>query len=458
MSETAVLASVAAELPAGRVLTGAAYERSRRVWNGVVDHAPAVIVRPETTAEVAAALAAARRNGLPISVRGGGHDWAGRAIRDGAMVIDLGALRTVEIDGDVARVGGGATADDLLGAAGDHGLSAAVGTVGSVGVVGLILGGGYSPLIGVVGLGVDNVLSAEVVLADGSVVTADRESEPELFWALRGGGGNFGVVTHISLRLHPIRVVTAGTVAFALPQARHVLRGLSVLHDQMDDALDVMFGAMHTPAGAVLFTTPMWAGVAEAGAGQIDRVRTLGDPVLDDVGRRAVADVARTVADGFPAGGHYRLSSRITPPIDDAFIDAFVACADVMPDSCALNVHHSHGAATRVPVVATAHAYRDPHLVIEILGVWGAGDGRAERAWVSDSEHRLDGIAVPGGWTNLMAPDDPRARDAYGPNTARLVAAKKRYDPDGVFNGIPLPPVSAFRGEGAQRCELRGIQ
>jgi FAD/FMN-containing dehydrogenase len=449
MAETAVLASVAAELPAGRVVTGPAYERSRRVWNGVVDHVPAVIVRPETTSEVATALTVARRHGLPVSVRGGGHDWAGRAVRDGAMVIDLGAMRTVEIDGDMARVGGGATADDLLGAAAERGLSAALGTVAAVGVVGLVLGGGYSPLIGLAGLGVDNVLSAEVVLADGSVVVADPQNEPELFWALRGGGGNFGVVTHISLRLHPIPDVTAGTVAFGRPQARHVLRGLRELHSGLDDAFDVMFGALHSPAGPVLFTSPVWAGVADAGAAQVDRVRGLGDPVLDDVERRSLADLARAVGEPFPDGVHYRLGSRITPLIDDGFIDTFIACFDAMPASCALNVHHSHGAATRVPVAATAHAYRDPHLVVEIVATWTDGAGQAECAWVADSERRFDAIASPGGWTNLMAPDDARARDAYGPNTTRLLAAKKRYDPDGVFNAIPLPVVSTIRSESA---------
>jgi hypothetical protein len=433
-----LLASVAAQLPEGRVLAGDAYRQQRRVWNGAVDHLPAVIVRPETTDEVAAAVGAARQHGLPISVRGGGHDWAGRAVRDGALVVDLSAMRGVEIAGEVARVHGGATADDLLMSAGAHGLSAAVGTVGSVGVVGLVLGGGYGPLIGLLGLGVDNLLSAEVVLTDGSVVVADDQHEPDLFWALRGGGGNFGVVTRIELALHPIPEVTAGTIGFSWTQARHVLDGLRRLHSELDDALDVMFGAMHAPEGLVLSTSPVWAGPADTASAQINRVRTLGDPVADDVGSRRLAELGRAVAEAFPPGVFSRLGSRIVSGIDDEFIEAFMDSVDSMPPGCMLNVHHAHGAATRVPAPATAHAYRDSHLIVQVLGMWTEGDGESERVWVRDTERRLDAVALPGGWTNLMAPGDPRARDAYGGNRNRLLATKAHYDPDNVFTAIPL--------------------
>ncbi len=302
-----------------------------------------------------------------------------------------------------------------------------------------MLGGGYGPLVGVLGLGVDNLISAEVVLADGTMVVADSQREPDLFWALRGGGGNFGVVTAIEVRVPPIPDVTAGTIGFGWAQARQVLSGLGRLHAEMDDALDVMFGAMHTADGPVLLTTPVWAGSAESASAQIDRVRALGSPVTDDVARRGLADMARATSAAFPPGVNYRLGSRITSEIDAAFIAAFVDCVATMPATCMLNVHHAHGAATRVPTSATAHAYRDPHLVVEILGMWTDGDGSAERAWVCAAESRFASIALPGGWTNLMAPDDPRGRDAYGPNLTRLRAVKARYDPDHVFSAIALP-------------------
>jgi hypothetical protein len=428
------------QLSADMVLSGPpAVIAASRLWNAQAGGIPAVVAQCRTTADVQAAVRAARSADLPLSVLGGGHDWAGHAIRDDGLVVDLRPMRQVTVDGAQARVGGGATVSDVLDAARPHGYAAVVGTVGSVGFAGVTLGGGYGTLIGIAGLGVDNLLAAEVVLADGTVVTADSEHEPGLFWALRGGGGNFGVVTEMRARLHPFATVTAGVVAFGWNQARQVLRGWRDLMASADDALDVMFGAMYTPAGRVLYTSPTWAGDPIHAAEQVDRVRALGDPVLDDVGPRDLADTVHALDDAFPAGGNYRLGSRTLAPFTDAAIDAFLDSAEVMPATCFLNVHHSHGAATRVPVTETAYPYRDEHLVVEIIGSWAGGAGTPESAWIRDTERRLDPHTVPGGWANLMDYDDPRAADAYGVNTERLLAVKKHYDPDQVFTASPLP-------------------
>jgi hypothetical protein len=428
------------QLPPGMVVTEpAAIIALVRLWNAQVKGRPAVVARCRTTADVQAAVRAARSAGMPLSVLAGGHDWAGRAIRDGGLLVDLSGMRRVIVDGAEARVAGGATVSDVLDAARLHGYAAAVGTVSSVGFAGLTLGGGYGTLIGVVGLGVDNVLSAEVVLADGRAVTADADHEPDLFWALRGGGGNFGVVTELRTRLHPFATVTSGTIAFGWDQARSVLRGWRDLMASADDALDVMFGAMSTPHGLVLYTAPTWAGDPSQASEQVARVRGLGGPVLDDVDRRAMADIVHALDDAFPYGGNYHLGARILPGLTDDAIEAFLLSAEAMPATCVLNVHHAHGAATRAPVTGTAYAYRDEHLVVEILGGWADGDGVAESAWVRDTERRLDAHALPGGWANLMTDDDQRARDAYGINAGRLLAVKSQYDPDGVFTAIPLP-------------------
>ena len=427
-------------LPTGTVVTEpSAVSALVRPWNAQVTGRPSVVARCRTTADVQAAVRAARSAGMPLSVLAGGHDWAGSAVRDGGLLVDLGGMRQVTVDGAEARVAGGAIVSDVLDAARPHGYAAAVGTVSSVGFAGLTLGGGYGTLIGVVGLGVDNLLSAEVVLADGRVVTADPHHEPDLFWALRGGGGNFGVVTGLRTRLHPLAMVTAGTIAFGWRQARSVLQGWRDLMASADDALDVMFGAMHTPDGLVLYTAPTWAGGPGDAAGQIARVRALGDPVLDDVGRRALADTVHALDDAFPRGRSYHVGARILPGLTDGAIDAFLRSAEAMPAACVLHVHHAHGAATRVPVTETAYAYRDEHLVVEIIGAWTDGDGAAESAWVRDTGRRLDGYALAGGWANLMARGDQRARDAYGINTGRLLAVKSHYDPDAVFTAIPLP-------------------
>jgi FAD/FMN-containing dehydrogenase len=335
-------------------------------------------------------------------------------------------MRQVTVDGDEARVAGGATVSDVFDAARPHGLAAAAGTVGSVGFAGLALGGGYGPLIGVAGLGVDNLLSGEVVLADGQVATADPENHPDLFWALRGGGGNFGVVTEIRTRLHPFATVTSGMIAFEWDQTRSVLRGWRDLTASADDALDVMFGATTSPAGPVLFIIPTWAGDPNEAAAQIARMRELGEATLDDVDQRAPADTVHAL-DGTVPRGNYRLGARILPGLTDAFLRS----AEAMPATCALNVHLAHGAATRVLATEMAYPYRDEHLAVEIIGSWVDGDGAAESAWVRYTEHHLDAHALPSGWANLVARGDQRA------NT--LLVVKLHYDPDGLFSAIPMP-------------------
>jgi FAD/FMN-containing dehydrogenase len=427
------------QLPSGMVVTEpSAISALIRLWNTQVTGRPSVVARCRTTADVQAAVRAARSANVHVSVLGGGHGWSGNAVRDAGLLVDLSGMRQVIVDGAEARVAGGATVSDVLDAARPHGYAAAVGTVSSVGFAGLTLGGGYGTLIGVVGLGVDNLLSAEVVLADGRVVTADPDHESDLFWALRGGGGNFGVVTELRTRLHPLATVTTGTIAFGWHQSRSVLRGWRDLMASAEDALNVMFGAMHTPGGLVLYTAPTWAGEPGQAASQVAGVRALGEPVLDDVDRRALADTVHALDDAFPRG-NYHLGARILPGLTDDAIEAFLQSAEAMPAACVLNVHHAHGRATRVPVTDTAYAYRDEHLVVEIIGTWADGDGVAESAWVRDAERRLDVHALAGGWPNLMARGDQRARDAYGINASRLLGIKSRYDPDAVFTAIPLP-------------------
>jgi FAD/FMN-containing dehydrogenase len=335
-----------------------------RLWNAQVEGNPSVVVRCRATADVQAAVNAARSAGLPLSVLAGGHDWAGSDVRDGGLLVDLSTMRQVTVDGDGARVGGGATVSDVFEAVRSNDRAAAVGTVG---YAGLVLGGGYGPLIGVAGLGVDNLLSVEVVLANGQVVTADPENHPDLFWALRGGGGNFGVVTEILTRLHPFAAVTSGMIAFGWDQARSVLRGGRDLTASGDDALDVTFGALNTPADPVLFTIPTWPGDPDQAAAQIARVRELGEPVLDDVDERALADTVRALNGTFPRG-NYRLGARILPGLTDGAIDDLLRSAEAMPATCALHVHLAHGAATRVLATETAYPYRDEHGDHRIVG------------------------------------------------------------------------------------------
>ena len=216
------------------------YARTRKIWNAAVESQPASFAMCETTADVQAAVRVARRHGLPLSVRGGGHDWTGRALLSDGLVIDLSRMRQIIVDphSRVATVPGGAKANEVAAAAGAHGLVAALGNCGTVGMTGLTLGGGYGPLNGLYGLAADNLLGAEVVLADGRRVTAGPNEEPELFWAIRGGG-NFGVVTSLRVQLHETRHMLSGSIVYPWSEAEPVLRRYAAFAATMPDELGV---------------------------------------------------------------------------------------------------------------------------------------------------------------------------------------------------------------------------
>ncbi|PZG01959.1 FAD-binding oxidoreductase, partial [Nonomuraea aridisoli] len=427
---------------AGRMATtGPDYDAGRTIWNGAVPARPGVVVRCADPAEAQAAVLAVRESGVPLAVRGGGHDWAGRSLSDGGLTIDLSGLRRVTVDPvtEVAEVSGGATAADLVTATQPFGLTAATGTAGSVGMAGLTLGGGYGPLSGRFGLALDNLLSADVVLADGTVVTADAEREPDLFWALRGGGGNFGLVTSMRVRLHRVPTLLSGMVLFPWDQAGTVLAGLSDVLAESTDELTVQFGVLSGPDGRpVVFLSPTWSGDdAAAGERALARLDTLGTPLLSRTAPTTMPEMLAAIDAQFPFGRHVEIRSRSVPSLTSAVRDALsLAGSTLTSPHSAVSVHSLHGAAARVPVTETAFGNRDPHLMIEIIALWEPGDTRAadHRAWAGDLTGALEPDALPGGYPNLLGDDEvAQIAHAYGPNTERLLAVKRRFDPDHVF-------------------------
>jgi FAD/FMN-containing dehydrogenase len=426
-----------------------------KIWNAAVPVRPAAVWRCGNAGQVRDAVRRARADGMALSVLGGGHDWAGRAVRDGAQVIDLSGMREVTVDGDVATVGGGATANDLIAAAAAAGRSAATGNVGAVGMAGLTLGGGYGPLNGVAGLAADNLLSAEVVLADGSVVVAAETSEADLLWALRGGGGNFGVVTSMRVRLHPIPVVYTGRVIFPFGQARDALAGFGELIAAAPDELTVQAGFISGPDGTpVLFFRPTWSGVPESGAAWVKRLESLGTPAMSAVGPAGYGEPLRQGDEMFARDGrHYSIRTRNLAGLTSQAVDALVAAAAARSSPLsAINFHHFHGAATRIPPLATAFGVRQPHFMAEIIASWrpvagqDADSAAAHRRWALAAAEQLSPHALPGGYPALLTADEPeRVADAYGPNAARLIAVKEAYDPGSVFTATPLPGVAAPR-------------
>ena len=433
---------------AGRVVTtGPDYDAGRTIWNGAVSARPGVIVRCADPAEARAAVLAAREFGIPLAVRGGGHDWAGRALSDGGLTIDLSGMRRVTVDpvAKIAEVSGGATAADLVAAAQPFGLTAATGSAGSVGMAGLTLGGGYGPLSGRFGLALDNLLSADVVLADGSAVTADAEQEPDLFWALRGGGGNFGLVTSMRVRLHTVPTLLSGMVLFPWDQVGTVLAGLSDVLLVSPDELTVQFGVLPGPDGKpVVFLSPTWSGDDVAkGERALARLDTLGTPLVSQVAPTSMPEMLAAVDAQFPFGRHVEIRPRSVSSLTSGVRDMLsLAGATLTSPYSAVSVHSLHGAAARVPLTETAFGNRAPHLMIEIIALWEPGDARAaeHRAWAEKLTSALTSDALPGGYPNLLGPDEAeQIAHAYGPNTERLLAVKRRFDPDHVFRAIPLP-------------------
>ncbi|MEU7655110.1 FAD-binding oxidoreductase [Micromonospora taraxaci] len=427
-----------------------AYATTTRLWNGAVQRSPALVAQCLDAGEVADAVRIAARCHVPLSVRSGGHDWAGRALRDGGLVLDLTGLRTVRVDPDTATVtvGGGTTAAELLAAARPYDLVVPTGVVDAVGMAGLSLAGGYGPLCGRFGLTVDNLLGAEVVLADGRRVTADPRHDAELYWALRGGGGNLGIVTELRFRAHRLSRVLAGMIMFPLAEAPDVLRGYDALVAEAPDELTVMTGFLPGPAGEpVIFVCPFYSGPdSDAGLPWMDRLRALGTPLVDQIAPMPYADALRMFDGGMVDGNHYLLRTRWLPALTDSAVDVLVdAARQVSSPFSALAVHHFHGAATRVRLADTAFGLRADHLLTEIIAVWAPGE-RAEphREWAERTSAQLAPHALPGGYPNLLAPEETdRVRLAYGANWPRLRRAKHRYDPRELLTAVPtLPPAA----------------
>ena len=448
-TETQVMApptrNLLADLPAGRVLSGSAHDASMQIWNAAVTHEPALIVRPESPAEVQKAVLAARNHDMALSVRGGGHDWAGRSLRHGGLVIDMSALKRVEVDADarVATVQGGATAGEVIGITQPHGLAAVTGTIGAVGITSLTLGGGYGPLNGRGGLALDNLLRAEVVLADGRHVTATPTDEPELFWALRGGGGNFGVVTSLTLRLHHVPSVLAGLIVFPWSQAADVWARIEEVLADCSDELTVQTGVLPSPDGPMVFLSPVWSGQPTQGERAIDELLHLGDPLFSQVAERSYADMLRLFDAHIVTGRHYAMRTRTVAKYSPDVIAGLIDAGDSKTSPLSgIVVHHFHGAATRVPVEETAFGIRRSHYMIEILAAWEPGDdGARHRDWTHRVANNLARHSLPGGYPNMLGPTDhEQIAHAYGPNGPRLRAAKNRFDPDGIFSAVPLPP------------------
>jgi FAD/FMN-containing dehydrogenase len=351
-----------------------------------------------------------------------------------------------DLENNSATIGGGARAADVVKITDPLGLAAVTGSVGAVGMTGLTLGGGYGPLIGRFGLALDNLLAAEVVLADGRIVLANPDNEAELFWALRGGGGNFGVVTMMHHRLHHLPSVRSGMLMYPLPEASTVLGSCARIAASAPEALTVQVGLIAGPDSTpVVFVIPTWCGDPREGEARVTPFLRLGTLLGGGVDPTPYGTTL-TLQDAFIVNGHRTFMETCwLPSLDSAAIDAMISTMAAIVPVCAVLTHEFKGAATRVPLASTAFGLRRDHVLVEILAAdtdaSDTRDGRQHHDWAVAARHAFDAMALPGGYPNLLGGDDPdRAAKSYGPNAERLIRAKRHYDPDNVFrSAIPLP-------------------
>ena len=455
VATSAITNSVVAALRSGMrgqvILPGdPAYDTARSVWNAMIDKRPGAIARCTGATDVLHAVRIAREEGLTVSVRGGGHNVAGNALCDGGLTIDLSGMRAVHIDPRARRahVSPGATLADLDHEAQAFGLATPLGINSTTGVAGLTLGGGFGWLTRRFGLTIDNLVAADVVTADGRRLRAAEDEHADLFWALRGGGGNFGVVTRFELALHPVGpAVLCGLVVYPFDQAPQVLGKYSELIPEMPDELSVWvvlrkapplpFLPQSTHGREVVIFALVYSLESGDGMREIEPVRRFGEPVGEHLGR-APYSVWQQAFDPMLTGGarNYWKSHNFTG-LSDAVITTIVDYAGRLPsDQCEIFVGQLGGAASRIASDATAYPHRDATLVMNVHARWDQPTQDEDCiGWARSFFEAAKPYATGGVYSNFMTADErERTSAAYGANYDRLAAIKRRYDPDNLFH------------------------
>lgn len=415
------------------------YEQTRRVFNAMVDRRPAAIVRCTGPGDVMAAVNHARTYGLALSVRGGGHSVAGTAVCDGGIMVDLSAMKGLRVDPEssVAEAQPGLTLGEFDAGTQAIGLATTTGVVSVTGIAGLTLGGGIGWLNGRYGLACDNLLGADVVTADGRLVSAGPAENEDLFWALRGGGGNFGVVTAFRFRLHPVAQVLAGGVTFPAPQAAKALGLYQDFARESPDELSTAASVWLDPGGRPVVTVAVcWCGTIETGEEVLRPLRSLGSPVMDTISLMDYTALQSGSDGGYPPGRlHYWKASFLREPTDEA-IDVILDSVAEMPSALSgVGLQELCGFAARVPPTATAFPHRGHHWDFLILSQWDdPADSGRNIEWTRRLFDRMQPHLESGVYANNLGEEDSnRVAAAYGSNYERLAKIKGAWDPENVF-------------------------
>jgi len=425
------------------------YEAARRIWNAMIDKHPALIVRCASTSDVVRAVNFARDNGLPLAVRGGGHNIAGNALCDDGVVIDLSQMKSANVDPGSRRatIEGGATLADLDAATQVHGLATPLGINSTTGVAGLTLGGGFGWLSRKYGMTIDNLESAEVVTAAGEVLRASATEHPDLFWAIRGGGGNFGVVTRFEFRLHPVGPeVLSGLIVYPLSEAKSVLRQYREFIAQAPDELSVWAVLRQAPplpflpekmhGKEIIALALIYAGDPARGEPLIGPLRKFGAAAGEHVGVQPYAAWQQAFDPLLTPGARNYWKSHNFSVLDDRLFDAVIEYIGKLPSpQCEIFFGALGGATTRPEPGSAAYAHRDVRFVMNVHGRWDdpADDERCI-GWARDFFNASAPFASGGVYVNFLTADEvDRVRSAYGPNYDRLARVKRKYDPANLF-------------------------
>lgn len=435
---------------AGKVTTAddKGYEEARRVYNAMIDRRPLAIVRCAGPDDVAAAVRYAAARGVPLAVRGGGHSVPGFGTVDDGIVVDLGDMRTVEVDPATRRAvaGGGATWADVNTATAAHGLATTGGIVSTTGVGGLTLGGGIGYLARAHGLSCDNLEAAQIVTADGEILEVSEAENADLFWAIRGGGGNFGVVTSFRYRLHPVAEIYGGPMFYDLKDAATVLRFYREFIVGAPEQLGAFPGFQIAPplpfipetrhGETMMVMVACWAGPVGEGEEALRPFHEVAEVIAEHVGPAPYPALNSAFDALYPAGlQHYWKTSFVTD-LSDAAIDAHLEFGPRVPVvNSTMHIYPVNGACHRVAPDATAFAYRDATFATVIAGMWpDAADNEANIRWVRDYHAALAPLSEDGGYVNFMSGDDQdRIKASYRGNYDRLQTVKRRYDPANLF-------------------------
>jgi FAD binding domain/Berberine and berberine like len=415
------------------------YDAARAVFNGMIDRRPLAVIRAKDAFDVVRGIEFARRHDLPISVRGGGHSVAGHAVRDGAVMLDLSGMKGVRVDPETrtVRADSGLTLGELDKATQAFGLATTLGVVSVTGIAGLTLGGGLGWLNGRYGLACDNLISADVATADGQLLRASAQENEDLFWAIRGGGGNFGVVTSFEYQLHPVDLVLAGGLTYPLSLAPHILRFYDDFIKGAPDELSTAASLALNPTGEPVVSIGVcYCGPIDEGEQLLRPLRTLQSPVDDGIQSMPYTALQSARDEGFPSGRLHYWKSGWLRDLTDGAIETLMQFVPQMPSSASgIGLQQMHGVASRIAPAATAFPHRAEQYDFLILSQWSdATDSDRTVEWTralfqAMQPHLEESVYV----NNLGDEGQGRVQAAYGDNYARLAVLKETYDPDNLF-------------------------